>query len=79
MPYIPMAQRATAEKTPLNAGELNFAITRLLLGYIERKGYCYQTLNDCGGAVEFAKMELYRRVASPYEDDKKIRNGEVYL
>jgi len=30
------------------------------------------------GVLECAKMELYRRVAAPYEDKKKEENGDVY-
>lgn len=79
MPYILKEQRKTAEHTPLTAGELNFAITRLLLGYLDRKGLNYQTLNDCLGAMEGCKLEFYRRIAVKYEDNARERNGEVYL
>ena len=30
------------------------------------------------GVLECAKLELYRRVAAPYEDDKIDENGDVY-
>ena len=30
------------------------------------------------GALECAKLELYRRIAAPYEDTKIQENGEVY-
>ena len=30
------------------------------------------------GALECAKLELYRRVAAPYEDVKIMENGDVY-
>lgn len=79
MPYIAAALRHHAEHTPLNAGELNFALTRMLLGYIERKGLSYQTINDCVGALECAKLEAYARIARPYEQDKCAANGEVYF
>jgi hypothetical protein len=38
----------------------------------------YQAINDCLGALEGAKLELYRRVAAPYEDRKIQENGDVY-
>jgi hypothetical protein len=30
------------------------------------------------GALEGAKMEMYRRVAAGYEDKAILRNGDVY-
>ena len=60
------------------AGELNFEITTLLLGYLETKGLSYQTINDIVGALEGAKLEFYARVARPYEDTKIQQNGDVY-
>jgi len=33
---------------------------------------------DAIGALECAKLELYRRVAAPYEDTKIAENGDVY-
>jgi len=61
-----------------SAGEMNYVITMLVRNYIERKGLCYQTLNDAVGALEGCKFELYRRVLAPYEDLKIEENGDVY-
>lgn len=61
------------------AGELNYAITSLLIGYIENKGYLsYALINDCLGACYGAAQEFYRRVAVPYENKKIAENGDVY-
>ena len=30
------------------------------------------------GVLECAKLELYRRMAAPYEDEKIEDNGDVY-
>ena len=74
MPYIPMSNRSSAENYPTTPGELNFAITRLMSDYISNKGSpTYNSINDCLGACEGAKMELYRRVAIPYEDRRERR------
>jgi len=35
-------------------------------------------INEVIGVLECAKLELYRRVAAPYEERKRIENGEVY-
>lgn len=60
------------------AGDLNYLITQLIDNYIAHHGLSYRTLNTIIGAVECAKMELYRRVAAPYEDVKIKENGDVY-
>lgn len=59
-----------------NIGELNYIITRLcdaMLGEVR-----YSKINSLIGVLECAKLELYRRVAAPYEDDKIDENGDVY-
>ncbi len=61
-----------------NAGELNYLITDLLTGYLANKGESYQTYNDIMGALEGAKLEIYRRKIAPYENKKIKKNGDVY-
>jgi hypothetical protein len=77
MPYITAEQKMYAEFTPLDAGELNYAITKLIKTYFDRKPK-YQTINDILGALEGAKHEFYRRVVFDYEDGKIKINGDVY-
>jgi hypothetical protein len=64
-------------RPPDTPGELNFAITQLLLNYLDG-GMSYTAINEVIGVLECAKLELYRRVAAPYEDKKKEENGDVY-
>lgn len=83
MPYIPAEDRPGLDlrartPRPQTAGELNYMITTLLLGYVDEHGKRYATINDCLGALEGAKLEFYRRLAAPYEDDKIAENGDVY-
>lgn len=62
---------------PHSVGELNYAITRLLVSFfgdIPR----YADLNAAIGVLECAKQELYRRVGAPLEDRKLAENGDVY-
>jgi hypothetical protein len=88
MPYITEKEREFIDwaidglslDTP---GKLNYAITQLLLSYINlkktaRKSVKYQDINDILGALEGAKLEFYRRFAAKYENDKKKENGDVY-
>ena len=81
MPYIDEVRRVKLlefKDQPKNAGELNFLITHLIWDYISFKGEKYQHYNDVIGALEGAKIELYRRKIAPYEDMKKDTNGDVY-
>lgn len=86
MPYIKQDDRAKfddlargiAEKASC-AGDLNFAITVILQEYIKKKGLRYANLNEVIGMLECCKMELYRRIAGPYEDSAIKRNSDVNL
>lgn len=80
MPYIKQVDRVELSegRPPLNAGELNYRFTQICTEYILTHGLKYSVLNDCVGALEGAKLELYRRVAAPYEDVKIKANGDVY-
>lgn len=60
-----------------NAGDLNYAFTVISQTYLREKGLRYQHINDIIGALEGAKIELYRRVAVDYEDKKIAENGDV--
>ena len=59
-------------------GELNYIFTEVIKKYIERNGESYQSYNDCIGALEACKLELYRRKVSDYEDKKIKENGDVF-
>ena len=64
---------------PETAGELNYAVTRLVDAYlVARGGIRYAYLNEAVGALECAQLELYRRLAAPYEDEKLKETGDVY-
>ena len=60
-----------------NAGDLNYALTRIVQIYIAQNGGRYQQINDAIGALEGCKLELYRRQVAPYEDEKIEENGDV--
>jgi hypothetical protein len=81
VPYISENRRRQIDRgisEPISAGELNYALTRVVARYIESQGLQYRTINDVVGALEGAKLEFYRRVAVPYEDGKIATNGDVY-
>jgi hypothetical protein len=64
--------------TPKTPGELNFLLSDVCKTYLEENGESYSTYNDLLGALEGAKLELYRRRVAPYEDEKIKANGDVW-
>ena len=80
MPYIRQELREQLDDggLPDNEGELNYVITGLLDDYLSAYGLNYTNLNALVGVLECAKLELYRRIVSPYEDEKLETNGDVY-
>ena len=60
------------------AGDLNYLITIMVDHYLDHYGLNYASLNRVIGVLECAKLELYRRIAAPYEDSKISTNGDVF-
>lgn len=94
MPYIKESRREDFENEnpwnsrtlngcPQTEGELNYIITKIINAYAHERRWgheqlCYKSINDVLGALEGAKLEFYARVARPYEEKKRIENGDVY-
>jgi hypothetical protein len=85
VPYVKQEARNRVDsgEAPRDAGELNYAVTRLVDAYLaaaaEQAGRLrYAHVNEAVGVLECAKLELYRRVAAPYEDEKIAESGDVY-
>lgn len=82
MPYITPNSRVHIDRwiNPhmMTAGEINYLISRICDRHIEHHGLNYTTINELVGVLECAKLELYRRIAAPYEDTKISTNGDVY-
>ena len=87
MPYIQPGQRMPldplieklAKALPRTefAGQLNYVVSKLA-AHLLHDQLNYARVNEIIGALECAKLELYRRVAGPYEDTKIDLNGDVY-
>jgi hypothetical protein len=85
MPYIKQEDRnrfnaftrSIDELEIKSPGELNYLITVLTHRYLNMKPESYQMYNDAIGALEGAKLELYRRHVAAYEDEKIRENGDV--
>lgn len=80
MPYITSERKSALLDGDLAAtsGELNYLLTKVCQGYLANHTRNYAYLNDCIGALEACKLELYRRIVVPYEDEKIIANGDVW-
>lgn len=90
MPYIQPKARARLdadvdallEKLQTD-GELNYAITRLVDGFVKRlagagKRPTYHDYLIGLGTFRAAGAEFYRRRVAPYEDQKAAENGDVF-
>ena len=60
------------------SGELNYLIFSIIANHIELVGLNYNLAqNLIGGTLTCCQLELYRRLLTPYEDEKKVVNGDV--
>ena len=79
MPYIEQYERDMAKDFPNSSGQLNFAIHKVIEQYLNRFDYSYNVLNGVVGVLECVKLEMYRRLIGPYEDEKIKENGDIEL
>lgn len=70
------AMRELESDDPMNdtGGNINYIITRLLKRCYGQK---YSEMAQAVSVLEMCKLEYYRTVASPYEEQKRYDNGEV--
>ena len=90
MPYIKNTSREKFNESLkqisdniLSIGDLNYCFSTIISNYLEdvkniEKSVGYYHYNQLIGVLECAKLELYRRLAAPYEDIKIKENGDVY-
>ena len=89
MPYIKQSDRKIIDLllTPLldqlsisrgmggADGTVNYVISRIVRTLYPAKSY--YVLNRGMGILESAKLEYYRRVVAPYENEKMEENGDI--
>ena len=81
MPYIKQEERKNLDQhlafawQDLSAGQMNYMITGLVKRWIGDPSYT--KIATMTGVLENVKQEMYRRLASPYEDAKIAENGDV--
>jgi hypothetical protein len=59
-----------------NSGELCYVIYKLL-NDLTKENKNFKIMSSLISEVECAKLEFYRRIVSPYEDEKIKENGDV--
>lgn len=80
MPYISKERRAAVQHWgPVfdSPGDMNYYITKAIADWLPDYP-SYADFNTVIGVLECAKLELYRRMVAPYEDQKIEENGDVY-
>jgi|HubBroStandDraft_1064217.scaffolds.fasta_scaffold724407_1 hypothetical protein len=84
MPYVSQTAREHIDPhvTPLSenihtAGDLNYAITRLALQFLQSRGLNYSDIAETIGTLHLAASEMERRLVSEYEDSKIEQHGDV--
>lgn len=76
MPYIRSEDKI--KDLPKNAGELTYAIQQVLKIYLEGTGLRYAHIAEVLGALEGAKLDFVERIVKPYENQKRMQNGDVW-
>ena len=66
------------EAGELSDGQLNYIISKLINTHVQQTSLHYSKLNAMVGVLECAKLELYNRLITPYEDKKIKENGSLY-
>jgi hypothetical protein len=56
-------------------GRINYCFSRIIMGVMQTVSY--KNIAMATGVLENIKQELYRRVASPYEDKKILEHGDI--
>jgi len=62
----------------LHPGMLNYTISMIVNKLININKVSYSNINKMVGVLECVKLELYRRLAAPYEDKMIKDNGDIY-
>lgn len=86
MPYIDESRRKVLglESLSQSAGDLAYIVYREALGALgippgshNSRAPRFEDYARVMGAIEAAKIELYRRLIAPYEDSKRCENGDI--
>ena len=84
MPYISKERRyylgeviEALKPLTIRPGDVAYLISHITNNTIEKYGTDFTQLSQIVGELEASKLEIYRRIVSPYEEFKKEANGDV--
>ena len=86
MPYVRQEDRTehlvdaavTGAGEAVGVGQLTYLLVATCAEYMIRNSpFSYALFAEVIAALECAKLELYRRIGTPYEERKKQENGDV--
>lgn len=78
MPFIPQFRRhIVALEGAANTGELCYQLYDTCLTYTRKHGDSFGRYAEVLGALKAAEHEFYRLYVAPYEDKKRLDNGDV--
>ena len=87
MPYVRQEDRTehlvdaavTGAGEVVGVGQLTYLLVATCAEYmiINSQPFSYALFAEVIAALECAKLELYRRIGTPYEERKKQENGDV--
>ena len=63
----------------LAKGHHNYIMYTLALKLADKLGIRYAVLQDIVGTFDCCKMEFYRKIVSPYEEEAMEKNGDVSI
>ena len=61
------------------SGTINYVITQIVNRCMIRNEPKYDKINSVVGVLECVKLEMYRRLASKYEDQAIKNNGDIKI
>lgn len=67
--------KLTNEDFLLILGDINYAVSRIIVNLMGDVTYAKIAMST--GVIENIKQELYRRIATKYEDQKILQNGDI--
>lgn len=72
---IQSGNKMTDEEFLSICGEINYTISSFIGKLIDEPSY--SKIAMITGVLENIKQEFYRRIASPYETNKMVQNGDI--
>jgi len=85
MPYIPQEERDHFKQHNLDwimadadtDGKFNYVFSTMIRAWCDMEDHSYSTYARVLGNLDAIKLEFYRTVVAPYEDEKRKLNGDI--